>query len=78
MTTIEENNLISRDSGWREELRKRFTTKERTAVPRVKMPEMDAAYRVRCDDEVNQGLSTEQADLESRRCLDCPDPGCMK
>ena len=36
MTTIEENNLISRDSEWREELRKRFTTKERTAVPRVK------------------------------------------
>lgn len=78
MTTIEENNLISRDSGWREELRKRFTTRERTAVPRVKMPEMDAAYRVRCDDEVNQGLSTEQAVLEARRCLDCPDPGCMK
>lgn len=78
MTTIEENNLISRDSGWREELRKRFTTKERTAVPRVKMPEMDAAYRVCCDDEVNQGLSTEQAVLEARRCLDCPDPGCMK
>lgn len=78
MTTIEENNLISRDSGWREQLRKRFTTKERTAVPRVKMPEMDAAYRVRCDDEVNQGLSTEQAVLEARRCLDCPDPGCMK
>ncbi|WP_304589055.1 NAD(P)-binding protein, partial [Duncaniella muris] len=78
MTTIEENNLISRDSEWREELRKRFTTKERTAVPRVKMPEMDAAYRVRCDDEVNQGLSTEQAVLEARRCLDCPDPGCMK
>lgn len=76
--TIEENNLISRDSEWREELRKRFTTKERTAVPRVKMPEMDAAYRVRCDDEVNQGLSTEQAVLEARRCLDCPDPGCMK
>lgn len=76
--TMEENNLISRDSEWREELRKRFTTKERTAVPRVKMPEMDAAYRVRCNDEVNQGLSTEQAVLEARRCLDCPDPGCMK
>lgn len=76
--TMEENNLISRDSEWREELRKRFTTKERTAVPRVKMPEMDAVYRVRCDDEVNQGLSTEQAVLEARRCLDCPDPGCMK
>lgn len=76
--TMEENNLISRDSEWREELRKRFTTKERTVVPRVKMPEMDAAYRVRCDDEVNQGLSTEQAVLEARRCLDCPDPGCMK
>lgn len=76
--TMEENNLISRDSAWREELRKRFTTKERTAVPRVKMPEMDPAYRITCHDEVNQGLSMEQAVLEARRCLDCPDPGCMK
>ncbi len=71
-------DIISRDSEWREELRKLHTTKERTALPRVVMPEIPAAYRVTCNDEVNQGLSIEQAVLEARRCLDCPDPGCMK
>ncbi|MDE7146455.1 MAG: hypothetical protein K2O30_09965, partial [Duncaniella sp.] len=73
-----DNELISRESEWREKLRKRYSTKERTALPRVTMPEIPAAYRITCDDEVNQGLSIEQAVLESRRCLDCPDPGCMK
>ena len=71
-------DMISRDSEWREELRKRHSTKERTALPRVVMPEIPASYRITCNDEVNQGLSIEQAVLESRRCLDCPDPGCMK
>jgi len=73
-----DSELISRDSEWREELRKRHTTKERTSLPRVTMPEIPASYRVTCNDEVNQGLSIEQAVLEARRCLDCPDPGCMK
>lgn len=73
-----DENLINRDAEWREQLRKRFTTKQRTALPRAVMPEIDASYRVSCMDEVNQGLSIEQAVLEARRCLDCPDPGCMK
>lgn len=71
-------NIISRDSKWREELRKLHTTKERTSLPRVVMPEIPASYRITCNDEVNQGLSIDQAVLEARRCLDCPDPGCMK
>ncbi len=68
----------NRNEEWRAKLRERFSTKERTSLPRVKMPEVDAGYRISCLDEVNQGLSVEQAVLESRRCLDCPDPGCVK
>lgn len=67
-----------REEQWRAELRQKYTTKQRTAIPRVRMPELDPAYRITCDDEVGQGLSVEQAVLEARRCLDCPDPGCMK
>lgn len=65
------------DARWREELRKTHTAKERMAIPRVKMPELDPAYRVTCNDEVNQGLSAEQAIAEATRCLDCPDPQCV-
>lgn len=77
-TASEEYPNISRDAKWREKLRAEMTTKERTALPRVKMPELDESYRIKCDEEVNQGLSMQQAVLEAHRCLDCPDPGCMK
>lgn len=70
--------LTSRDAEWREELRKAVPQKERTSIPRVDMPEIPTSYRLHTQKEVNQGLSTEQAVLEARRCLDCPDPGCMK
>lgn len=69
--------ISPRDARWREELRKTHTAKERMAIPRVKMPELDPAYRVTCNDEVNQGLSAEQAVTEATRCLDCPDPQCV-
>lgn len=75
---MKEAELINRDAPWRKELREKFSTKQRTALPRVVMPEIPAAYRVSTLDEVNQGLSIEQAILEARRCLDCPDPGCIK
>lgn len=71
-------SITNRNEKWREELRQLHSTKQRTSLPRVKMPEVDPGYRVTCVDEVNQGLSVEQAVLESRRCLDCPDPGCVK
>jgi glutamate synthase (NADPH/NADH) small chain len=67
-----------RNCKWREELRGLMTPKQRTAIPRVKMPELDAKYRISTQREVNEGLSLEQAVLESTRCLDCPDPGCIK
>ncbi|MDE5553946.1 MAG: FAD-dependent oxidoreductase, partial [Muribaculaceae bacterium] len=54
-----------------------MSAKERAAIPRAKMPMLDPDYRVTCNDEVNQGLSAEQAMLEARRCLDCPDPQCV-
>lgn len=73
-----EKDMNSREAGWREELRKAMNAKERTAIPRVKMPELDAAYRVTCNEEVNQGLSAEQATVEATRCLDCPEPGCVQ
>ncbi len=68
--------LAPRDAEWREELRKAHSAKERSSIPRVKMPELDAAYRVTCNEEVNQGLDAEMAVVEATRCLDCPDPQC--
>ncbi|MDO5523295.1 MAG: NADPH-dependent glutamate synthase [Bacteroidia bacterium] len=62
---------------WREELRKTIKNKERTDIPRVKMPEVDAEIRSRTYDEVNLGLTPEQARSEAQRCLDCVNPTCI-
>jgi len=62
---------------WREELRKTLKNKERTNLVRVKMPEVDATIRSRTYDEVNLGLTPEQAQAESQRCLDCVNPTCI-
>lgn len=72
-----EDITASRDAEWRQELRNAVPPKERTAIPRVEMPHLDPAYRVTCREEVNCGLSPEQAVLEATRCMDCPDPQCM-
>lgn len=74
---MQDNTIAPRSAEWREELRKAMPPKLRTAIPRVKMNELDAAYRITCNEEVNQGISEEQAALEATRCLDCPDPQCM-
>lgn len=66
-----------RDAQWREELRGAMSAKERTSIPRVEMSELDAGYRVTCNEEVNKGISEAQARLEATRCLDCPDPQCV-
>jgi glutamate synthase (NADPH/NADH) small chain len=68
---------IQRNEPWREELRKSLKNKERIAIPRIKMPELEAGYRSRSYDEVNTGISLEQALMEAKRCLDCPDPSCI-
>lgn len=71
------NTSAPRDAQWREDLRKSVSAKERTAIPRVKMPELDPQYRVTCNEEVNQGINAEQAVVEATRCMDCPDPQCV-
>ncbi len=75
---MNQDTISPRDAEWREQLRKAHTPKERREIPRVKMPELSASYRVTCNEEVNQGLSAEQAVLEATRCLDCPNPTCVE
>jgi glutamate synthase (NADPH/NADH) small chain len=58
-------------------LREARKNKERSAIPRVRMNEQDAARRSRNYKEVNLGLTTAQAVREAARCLDCPSPSCM-
>lgn len=68
---------LSRNESWREELRKSKTAKERTSIERVVMPELSPEYRVKCNEEVNQGITEEMALRESQRCLDCLNPQCV-
>ena len=78
-TTTPVSVLIDRNAPYRDELRKSMKAKERTAIERVKMPELDPVYRAKTrTEEVNQGLSLEQAMTEAKRCLDCPNPTCMQ
>ncbi|MBQ9217638.1 MAG: NADPH-dependent glutamate synthase [Muribaculaceae bacterium] len=74
-----ENNDINaaRNEQWRVDLRNSKTPKERTAIERVEMPQLDPAYRITCNEEVNQGISAEQAMREATRCLDCANPQCV-
>ena len=53
--------------------------KERVAIPRVKMPELAPEVRIQSlYNEVNQGLTIDQAITEAHRCLDCKNPTCVK
>ena len=77
-TTTPLSELTDRNAPWRQEIRKAMKPKERTAIPRVVMPELDPVYRATTrTEEVNIGLSAEQAMTEARRCLDCANPTCM-
>lgn len=54
------------------------TAKDRVAIPRVKMNELDPKVRVQSlYNEVNQGLTFEQAVMEAHRCLNCKKPTCV-
>ena len=76
---VEGTDLNGRDAAWRVELRKSMKPKERTAIPRVKMNELDPEYRShQLKKEVNLGLTEEQALVEAKRCLDCANPSCMQ
>ncbi|WP_459188755.1 NADPH-dependent glutamate synthase [Parabacteroides sp. APC149_11_2_Y6] len=77
--TAEELIAARRAEPWREALRKSKKNKERADIPRVEMNELDAEYRSHTRlEEVNLGLTKEQAMQEAQRCLDCPNPTCMQ
>ena len=73
------DELINRDAAWRVELRNKMKPKERTAIERNPMPELEPAYRAtKLREEVNTGFTKEMALVEAQRCLDCPKPACME
>jgi len=67
----------ARNQEWRNEMRNRLSAKERSNLPRVKMPEMEPRDRILGFKEVNVGLTEDAAVLESQRCLDCSTPSCI-
>ena len=73
------SELLDRKAPWREELRKSMKPKERTAIARCPMNELDPVYRATTrTEEVNTGYTREQAMTEAKRCLDCANPTCMQ
>ena len=71
--------LTNRNSQWRKDLRSSLKAKERTEIPRIIMPELDAEYRSHTrTEEVNRGLTKEMAIKEAHRCLDCVKPSCIE
>lgn len=70
--------MEDRNAPWREDLRKSMKAKERTDIARVHMPELDPEYRSHNYEEVNKGLTVEQAMQEAKRCLDCANPTCIE
>jgi glutamate synthase (NADPH/NADH) small chain len=74
---IIENETIH-ELDWRASLKKKIKPKERSSIPRVKMPEVDPVVRIKNNMEVNAGLTTEMAIKEAKRCLDCPKPTCIE
>lgn len=73
------DQLKDRNAAWRKQLRTAMKPKERMAIERVKMPELDATYRATVrDEEVNTGLTKEMALTEAKRCLDCAKPTCVE
>lgn len=74
------NNIQARRSEtWRDDLRRSMKAKERSDIERVHMPELDAEYRSHSlKEEVNLGLTVEQAVSEAKRCLDCVNPTCIE
>lgn len=71
--------LTDRKADWRVELQKSMKPKERTLIERCVMDELDPVYRATTrTEEVNKGLTVEQAMTEAKRCLDCANPTCME
>ena len=77
MTVTKEFLKEEREQAWRVDIRKLLKNKERTALIRVHMGEVNPNERVLSNIEVNTGLREEEAINEAKRCLDCPDPTCI-
>ncbi|MDO9309524.1 MAG: NADPH-dependent glutamate synthase [Deltaproteobacteria bacterium] len=56
----------------------KLSIKERLAIPRVHMPELDAEVRSRNFEEVNLGLDYDQAVREAQRCIQCKSRPCVE
>ena len=67
-----------RSAIWREELRKTIKNKDRTNMTRVVMNSVDPEVRSRNYEEVNLGLTEQQAMAEAQRCIDCANPTCIE
>ena len=73
------SELTDRNAAWRKEVFGSMKAKERGEIERCVMNELDPVYRATTrTEEVNQGLTIEQALTESKRCLDCAKPSCME
>jgi glutamate synthase (NADPH/NADH) small chain len=48
------------------------------AIPRQEMPAQDPQVRIGNFNEVNLGLTPEQAQMEALRCIQCKDPVCIE
>ena len=76
---VDIETLTDRNAEWRKTLRSSMKPKERTAIERVQMPELDPVYRATTrTEEVNKGLTKEMAMREAQRCLDCAKPSCVE
>ena len=79
MTDYSEKLKQERNAQWRVELRNSIPGKERMAIERVKMNEVEPHERIKSQTcEVNCGLTVEQAQREASRCLDCVNPTCVE
>nr|WP_321451605.1 NADPH-dependent glutamate synthase [uncultured Carboxylicivirga sp.] len=77
MAVSKEFLKAEREQSWRVDVRGLMKNKERTALERVRMGEVDPQERILSNIEVNKGLTQDEALCEARRCLDCPDPTCI-
>lgn len=78
-TDYTEKQRQERNREWRAYLRNRIPNKDRVAIDRVRMREVDPAERIKSQNiEVNLGLTENQAQREASRCLDCANPTCIE
>lgn len=73
-----DNVIDTKNPSWRSELKKQISGKDRTSLSRVKMSELPPDVRNKNYEEVNRGLTLTEAMQEAKRCLDCPNPGCVQ